>query len=435
MNLKNIVSYLLEKATYHQVISMAGLYFAMDKVSSIETYQVEKFNEIWADAIANIPFYTEWRKKHNLPAKISSLKELMAWPVLTKLELTEDPEKMYRNYPPDGHTITSGSTGIPLKIPVENGTSIQSNMWIGRSANGIVPGMRTFLIWGHHHLHGTGLRRIDHKIMREIKDRILSYKRISAYDTSAKAMQKAYKTYQRFKPQFVIGYSSSILSFVRSNKTKEINHIPKSVLCTAGPLSEKEKDEIRAYFHAPICMEYGSMECGVMAYSINDVSHYKVLWNTHLLQGLVDENNKTRNIVTLLTKKYFPLIRYDIGDWLELPKGESLSNILTIKNIIGRPTDIVTLPNGTSFFPMLIEACVEHLDQIIAHQLIVEGTNLTINIVGGKRYDKAEINSVRSNLYAIIPDLTNTNVQINQVDELTKVKSGKTPLVIRKSNH
>lgn len=191
MNLKNIVSYLLEKATYHQVISMAGLYFAMDKVSSIETYQVEKFNEIWADAIANIPFYTEWRKKHNLPAKISSLKELMAWPVLTKLELTEDPEKMYRNYPPDGHTITSGSTGIPLKIPVENGTSIQSNMWIGRSANGIVPGMRTFLIWGHHHLHGTGLRRIDHKIMREIKDRILSYKRISAYDTSAKAMQKA----------------------------------------------------------------------------------------------------------------------------------------------------------------------------------------------------------------------------------------------------
>lgn len=93
MNLKNIVSYLLEKATYHQVISMAGLYFAMDKVSSIETYQVEKFNEIWADAIANIPFYTEWRKKHNLPAKISSLKELMAWPVLTKLELTEDPGK------------------------------------------------------------------------------------------------------------------------------------------------------------------------------------------------------------------------------------------------------------------------------------------------------------------------------------------------------
>lgn len=69
MNLKNIVSYLLEKATYHQVISMAGLYFAMDKVSSIETYQVEKFNEIWADAIANIPFYTEWRKKHTYPQR------------------------------------------------------------------------------------------------------------------------------------------------------------------------------------------------------------------------------------------------------------------------------------------------------------------------------------------------------------------------------
>lgn len=432
MKVREYISYLFQRKEYQKCVSLSGILFANNDTEAIKRYQINSFNEIWKDAYSNIPFYKKYKKEHQLPDKIHNIEELDKWPIVTKRQIMENQKDLLRNDPPDSYNITSGSTGVPLKIPVKHTNSVQTNMWIGRAANGILPNCKTFIIWGHHHLYGTGIKRVINTSKRRIKDWICNYKRISAYDTSALKMRDAFKLYGKYLPEFVIGYSSSILAFVRCNKEFKINRNPKKVLCTAGSLSESEKNEIREFFGAPICMEYGSMECGVMAYTIHDADYYKVFWNTHLLQGYIDENNKIRNIVTLLTKKYFPLIRYDIGDWINIPESESLSDIFLIKNVEGRPTDIVTLESGTSFFAMLIEACVEHLEGIISHQLIVEKSSLTINIVGLKRYSEAEIDSVRKKLYNIIPDLKSTKIQIIQVNELIKAKSGKTPLVIRK---
>ena len=37
-----------------------------------------------------------------------------------------------------------------------------------------------------------------------------------------------------------------------------------------------------------------SVECGVMAYSISDCSHYNVFWNTHLIQGFKEEHGDVK---------------------------------------------------------------------------------------------------------------------------------------------
>lgn len=431
MKLKETIAFCLERKEYLKSIAVLGLMFVNNDKESIERYQIERFNSIWKDAYSNIPFYKKYKADNHLPDAINDLKELSVWPVLTKQQLMQNPEELLRNYPPDTFNITSGSTGIPLRIPVKYGLASPTNMWIGRAANGVLPNFKTFIIWGHHHLHGTGIKRIINTTIRDLKDWICNYKRISAYDTSLPKMRKAFSTYNRFKPDFVIGYSSSILAFVRCNTGARIPKAPKAILCTAGPLSANEKKEIENFFNAPVCMEYGSMECGVMAYTVNHGLEYNVFWNTHILQGQIDENNKVRNIVTLITPKYFPLIRYDIGDWLELPEKESLSNILTINDIAGRPTDIVTLPCGISFFAMLIEACVEHLDGIIAHQLVVKDSDLKILITGRKHYTESEKESVLAKLKDVIPALSTVEITVEQVDALIKVKSGKKPLVVR----
>lgn len=363
---------------------------------------------------------------------IADVNELREWPLLHKSDIRENMELVKRYSPPQTYAVTSGSTGIPLKIPVWHDEQSKINMWIGRAANGISPNVKTFLIWGHHHLYGTGLKRIKNILLRRLKDYVLNYKRVSAYDTSVKAMEMAYKKYVVYKPEFFVGYSSSVLSFVRCNKDKPNPWSPKLVLCTAGPLSVKERQEIKDFFHSPQCMEYGSVECGVMAYSVSDCSHYNVFWNTHLLQGSEDDQGGIKNIVTTLTKKYFPLIRYDIGDYLDISNEQDLSSILKINSIVGRPTDIVTLKNGISFFAMLIEACVEHLEGIISHQLIVKETELEIILVSAKELTEQDFLSVRKKILAIIPDIQNYPLSIRQVEELNKNKGGKTPIVVRK---
>lgn len=424
--------YLLNKRTLTSVIQRSSLFFAKSSLIDISTYQIERFNEVWQDAYQNIEFYRQWKNNNRLPDKISSLDELSSWPILSKKEIMESPSLIMRQTPPNSYVITSGSTGVPLKIPSWGNNETKENAWIGRAANGLKPGEKTFLIWGHHHLRGAGFARIKNNIVRAIKDYILGYKRVSAYDTSVRAMKKTFVKYQKFKPVFVVSYSSSMLAFVRSNKDQVNIHRPQLVLCTAGPLSDKEKDEIRTFFKCPLCMEYGSVECGVMAYSLDNCHHYNTFWNAHLIQGLCDEHGGIKNIVTNLSLKYFPLIRYDIGDYLDIDETENLNSILKINSIVGRPTDIVTLDNGTSFFAMLIEACVEHLDGLVAHQLVVEGTKLEILLVALKKLDESDIMSVREKLYVVVPDVKCCDLRITQVDELLKNDGGKTPIVIRK---
>lgn len=426
------IKYLVEKDSFEGVLKTSSVLFSCNDKSEVRGYQIACFNDVWKDAYNNIPFYLQWKTKYHLPDSISDLVELEKWPILSKADIRENIKFVKRSIPSHTYAITSGSTGVPLKIPVWHDSQSKINMWIGRAANGICPDVKTFLIWGHHHLYGTGLSRIKNIIVRQLKDYILDYKRVSAYDTSVKAMNLAYEKYLTYKPDFFIGYSSSVLSFVRCNKNKPNPWSPKLVLCTAGPLSSKEKQEIKDFFHSSLCMEYGSVECGVMAYSVSDCSHYNVFWNTHLLQGFEDEQGGTKNIVTTLTKKYFPLIRYDIGDYLDLPDGQDLSSISKINSIIGRPTDIVTLKNGVSFFAMLIEACVEDLDGIVTHQLIVRESELEILLVGSRKFIESDYLSVRKKIFAVVPNIQDYPLYIRQVEELNKNKGGKTPIVIRK---
>lgn len=427
----NKVKFLIEKHSFEGVLESSSLLFDCNDKQSIREFQVKYSNDVWQDAYHNIPFYRMWKEKHHLPDSINDLTELMEWPILSKKDIRENIELVMRNSTPQAYAITSGSTGVPLKIPVWHDSQAKINMWIGRAANGISPNVKTFLIWGHHHLYGTGLIRIKNIIVRQLKDYILDYKRVSAYDTSVKAMNLAYEKYLTYKPDFFIGYSSSVLSFIRCNKNKPNPYPPKLVLCTAGPLSPKERQEIKDFFHSSLCMEYGSVECGVMAYSVDNCSHYNVFWNTHIIQGVKDNHGGIKNIVTTLSKKYFPLIRYDIGDYLDIPDKQDLSSILRINAIVGRPTDIVTLNNGVSFFAMLIEACVEHLEGIISHQLIVMNSELQILLVNSRKLSDEDFLSVRKKLYAVIPNLKDYPLSIKQVNELHKNKGGKTPIIIR----
>lgn len=422
--------FLVEESTYIETLEAASCFFDNNS-SKIKAYQLSRFNKIWKDAYNNIPFYTHWKRVNNLPDRICDITELQNWPILKKEEIRKYQELTIRETPPSGFSITSGSTGIPLKIPVWPSNATKQNMWIGRAANGYLPGQKTFLIWGHHHLHGKGITKIKNIIMRRVKDAILGYKRISAYDTSVKTMANALKKYNSYKPQLVIGYSSSILSFVRCNPTAKSVHSPLLILCTAGPLSEKEQEEIRHFFKAPLCMEYGSVECGVMGYTIANCDHYNVFWNTHLIQGVKDENGYVKNIVTTLTNRYFPLIRYDIGDYLSLSEKEDLDSIKEIKTISGRPTDIVTLKDGTSFFPMLIEACVEHISGIISHQLVIKDNQIEILLVALDLLSEKDFDSIYEKLYSIIPSLKKHTIKIHQVDELQRNAAGKTPLTIK----
>lgn len=404
----------------------------------IETFQVDRFNAIWKNACVNVPFYLQWRDKYHLPESITSLVELESWPILTKSNLRNLPLfKRADASEPKGRILTGGSTGEPIRLPSWGDSMSGVSQTIGRMAYGIEPGDKTFLLWGHEHLYGKGFRRKINALKRGFKDWIANWKRVSAYDLSAGAMQRAYKVCARFKPKFVIGFSPAVLAFVRHNKDKA--HTIESVrviLCTAGPLTPEEKLEIEDFFGGVVCMEYGSVECGVMAYTRPRDGQYDVFWNTHLLQAQKQLDGEYKNLVTRLIDCYVPLIRYDIGDYLDLDcanEEENKRSVLEIKSVKGRPSEMINFKCGVSFFGALIGDCVKQVPDIISSQIAVDELNdrLEIRITASRLLSNEDKELIVNRLQLTVKGIEDVSVSVEQKEKLFTTVGGKIPRIIK----
>lgn len=406
---------------------------------SREDCQVVRFNTVWKVARQNVPFYDKWQKRFGLPDQISDLKELKDWPILTKADLRnlEDFKRTDVPYPNDA-ILTGGSTGEPVRLPKKFDPTVGPSQLMGRARYGVEVGDRTFLLWGHEHLYGTGFKRKINILKRRFKDWLADWMRVSAYDLGAEAMTVAFQKFQAFRPKFVYGFSPAVLAFCRINRAhrREVDSV-KVVLCSSGPLTDAEKVEIEDFFGAKVCMEYGSVECGILAYTRPEDGEYDVFWNTHLLQAK-KENGEYRNIVTRLTDCYVPLIRYDIGDYLDLDPAQEAENersVLEIRSVKGRPSEMLQFKCGVSFFGALIGDCVKQVPKVIQSQIVVdqERDAMSISVVtNGELLTEEDKDLIIGRIKLTVNDASKLRLSVVQVDKLWTTVGGKTPRIIQR---
>lgn len=427
--IKNSLIWMLRKSQIKAFLSL------MADTSS----QIEKFNAIWMDAVANIPFYAEWKVRNNLPEKIVSLKELSEWPILEKQDLILNYNKLVRKDVKKFHeSVTGGATGEPLHFRTMPGESdvVSANKWIGWARMGIYPDSRCFLLWGHRHFYGQGLISDLRFKWRQIKDWMTNNIRVDATDLSQVALRRDVKRLIQFKPECIIAYSASLLALVRTceeyrSRCQELRI--KGIICTAGPLTMEEQLEIKSFFNAPVSMEYGSMECGVMAYKTKTTcNRYKVFNNTHILHAVQDfEPDRYQILVTTLTTRYLPLIRYRVGDYMEDPVVLEDKTVVDFKDVTGRTGDMIDLGNGVRFHGYSLMVCAEANSKIIAYQVKVSRSKRKIKFVAQtllplSMAERKNICKHASHVAGISPEI----IDIEESRELIKAPSGKIRLVI-----
>ena len=398
-----------------------------------EAYQIKCFNSVWKSARRNVPFYKDWGERYSLPDEIGSLDELEKWPVLTKADLRNlDAFKRSDVPEPKGRVLTGGSTGEPVRLPVWEDKYAGVSQMLGRKRYGVEPGDRTFLLWGHEHLYGTGFKRKINIFKRCFKDWLAGWTRFSAYDLGECAMKSAYEAFSQCRPEFVIGFSPAVLSFVRQNQhgSSKVKGI-KTVLCTAGPLTDGEKQEIETFFGAPVSMEYGSVECGIMAYTRPSDGWTETCWNTHLLQAQRQSDGEYKNLVTRLTDCYVPLIRYDIGDYLDMLDMER--SVLLMRSIKGRPSEMLHFACGVTFFGALIGDCVKQIPEVVSSQIAVdeERNVLEIRVTANEGLTSEAFATIKNRFALTVADADRLDVRVIQVDKLYTTVGGKTPRVVR----
>ncbi len=399
--------------------------------------QLALFNQCWSRIRLNVAFYRELARSANLPETFRCWEEILGtFPIIDRTAVQEHHQNLIdKTRPPEWHRTTGGSTAQPVQLPawsLENGHT-SPDIWLARSWYGIRPADRLFMIWGHSHLLGTGWRGRYNRRLREIKDRMLGYYRFSAYNMNSASMRAAADAMIRFHPDYVIGYSMALDAFARSNigRATSLRQLGlKAVVGAAEAFPAPDSvDLVREMFGAPVAMEYGSVETGLIGHT-HPTGGYRTFWRTYFIEALENGLSGGRKVrVTSLFSRCFPLIRYEMGDEIELPNGEAGLGVTRFVRVMGRCNDYLLLADGSRVHSELVTHAVRLCSEVSTYQAIQQGTDIRLLIISPSDISSELIHGIQHRLGKIHPELK--KIHIERVAVLRQTIAGKTPMVIR----
>lgn len=405
--------------------------------AEVGEYQLRRLNREWAKAVRSIPYYASLANQNALPSRFSSLREFVeAVPPLTREVLQQRDQRYWHARPrPNHRRTTGGSTASPIQMPAWRREFRHTRLdpWLGRSWFGISPRDRLFLFWGHSHLLGEGWRGRVNAWVRAGKDRLQNYVRYSAYDMSEPALRKGLERLQRSRADFLIGYSRYLDELARTVEDWGAPSRPLSLKAVIAAAEEfpapDSRDRIENLFGAPVGMEYGAVETGLIAHSRPE-GDYRVFWHNYLLE--YHGEGRQEVFVTSLFSRCTPLFRYRLGDHFEL--GESAEtaagcSALSFQRVVGRSNVAVTLPGGRTLHSESISHIARELPKVVAYQFVCVPDRVTLRLKTREPLNHDDVVSLRRTAGRVDPQLGEV-LQVVSVADLERTVAGKTPMVV-----
>lgn len=410
---------------------------AIRRVDDVRKWQLDQLNQQWEHLCAAVPIYHGLARTGSIPRAFNSHEHFAAAiPAVSKADLQQTlPQRLDATQTTFQFRMTGGSTAQPIRIPICT-TETQlagASTWLARSWLGITPADRLFLLWGHSHLFGRGAAGEIRRWKRQLSDWLIGYYRWSAYDISAHALRAAAEKMIRLQPRYFLGYSVALDAFAEANSDRgdalrKLNL--KAVIATAESFPRQDsRDKLVALFGCPVVMEYGSVETGILAQETSP-NVYRVLWQNFLIEAIPGDSGTIHPeiLVTSLYPRRLPLIRYRLGDLIEV--GADQLPIMQIRRVHGRCNDSFTLTNGRRMHSESIAHIVRDVPAILGYQLRVSAQGPETLLMKCKhQLQDHEIERLRIRFGQLDSQLS--QIQFCRVDSLNQTVAGKTPTVLR----
>jgi len=412
----------------------AAEYAAADGCDA-EAAQLAQFNGCWEQMQKYAPYYARLVEQKKAPRQFGGWEQfLQTLPVADRKFVYENlPELSDCTRRPDTFRTTGGSTAEPVSLPAwdsETGET-ERNEWLGRSWYGIGPEDACFRLWGHSHLLGAGVRGWINARKREFKDALLGIERISAYDLSDRALTRAFAQMQFSNATYMVGYSAALDRFARvaSAAGLENRTALKAIVATSESFPRADSRKvIEEAFHAPVAMEYGSVETGVLAHTRRDEG-YHVFWLSYFIEATEPAPQGGYKVrVTSLYPRCFPLVRYDLGDAIALDA--PCFGVRYFPEVRGRTNVFLEPTPGEPIHSEALSHAVKGIASVSGYQMIQENDSFTLSLTTLSSITKEQTEEIRSRLSKISPRLCGTVIRV--VDRLEQTRAGKTPMIIRR---
>lgn len=326
-------------------------------------YRDRLLRRIIHHAYEKVPYYRELFERAGVaPEDFKTAEDLARIPVTEKRHLRKEPEERVLAAGTDSKRLivqtTTGSTGEPftvmktrsdeflyhvsrLRVMQDLGLRPSDRMaQIGRRSNRQAP-----LSWRL--IQRFGLFRQDRIYLGDAPDQIAN-------------------VLQKIKPDIVTGDVAVMDRVSLELAGRRHDHHLRFVVTGGGMLNTFMRKRIREGFGADVYDTYGSEEMSVIAWECRETGLYHVREDNVVAEVLengrpVKEGERGEVVVTALHFRAMPFLRYRLGD--EAVKGPDVcpcgKPFSTLKEISGRATDYLRLPDGREIFAAAVVYIVQ----------------------------------------------------------------------------
>ena len=328
-----------------------------------------------------------------------------------------------------GHT--GGSTGKPLAFWYDDAKHelMRAGMMRSYMFSGWRPGQKILNFWGARQDVAAG-----GVFGTQLGDFIAAERTIAAHEYTEAQLRTWARIIQTYRPTLLQGYASvlsEVARFVLSARVAMPNTLI-GIYSTAEVLTQAQRERMEQAFGCKAFNQYGSRE-------IPNIACECQRGNMHVFTDMVylesvGIEGEDRLLVTSLTNRLMPFIRYDIGDTGRLLEGEcdcGLPFPLMEMNMC-RQNDLILTRSGMTVHPSYFNRLLYGMTQIRQYQWVQRGlASLELNLVADRPLSLETRASLEMQLRSEVDaDLT---LDVNYLDHIPKTSSGKHRFVMRKT--
>jgi len=383
--------------------------------------------DIVAFATAHTPYYAETLG----PFVARGAFDIGELPILKKDDVTHRLDDLLartadRSQAKIGHT--GGSTGKPLAFWYDNVKHelMRAGMMRSYRLSGWRPGQKILNFWGARQdvvpggVFGSGLF-----------DFIAAEHTLAAFEYTEAQLVEWARFIQRYQPVLLQGYASVLAEVARvviGNKMP----MPKTLIgvySTAEVLTDSQRQQMQQAFGCKVFNQYGSREVPNIACECR-LGNMHVFTDMVMLESVPLEG-ENRLLVTSLTNRLMPMIRYDIGDSGRLLDGECDCGLPfpLMEMDMCRQNDLIRTRNGKTIHPAYFNRLLYGQTQIRQYQWVQrELDRLTLNLVTADVLNAETLASLRERIRRDVD--AQLELQVNYLDAIPRTPSGKHRFVI-----
>lgn len=290
--------------------------------TTVHEYRNEKLRRLLRHAHRTVPYYNEILEEAGVVRGGEvHLDRFTEVPLLTKDTLRGKGNRLRSVEPgPDPYTNTSGgTTGEPVEFVQDR------RYWEWNVANkisyqelaGKPLGGREVKLWGSERDTFQGRELLQTRLRNHLYNRRL----LNSFRMSETDMREYVEVINSFRPHTIWAYVESMHQLALFVQREDLDvHSPNGIVTTAGTLHEPVRERIETVFDATVHNQYGSREVGDIACECAEQEGLHTFPHTHRVE-IVDEDGdpvppgeQGEIVITVLTNRTMPFIRYRIGD-------------------------------------------------------------------------------------------------------------------------